>query len=139
VTRSINPGVARPNQTITVTLNVDVKEGERYYIIEEIPSKDLEIQNPGELIKDPNDHLKMVVIEDAADTAHAYTVKAPEAEGSYSIYGIYIIEGMETNATISGQSTIVVSSSPPMDTNIPIIIAIVIIIIVIVLVFYIKK
>ncbi len=111
VTRTVSPGVVAPGGTITVTLDVDVAPGERFYIIEETPPAGLIISDEGGLIKDPQGRLKLVKLQNAADTAYTYTLEAPDSEASYSFSGIYQIDGMDEPAKIGGQVAVSVSSS----------------------------
>ena len=137
ITRAISPTTAAPGDTVTVTLNVDVVSGERFYIIDETPPPGWEIQNEGELIKDPQGHLKIVTLQNAEDKAYTYLLKAPSSDGPYSFSGIYQIDGMDSPTRISGQSTVQVSFMA-VDMNIVIAFLVIIIVLILVIV-YLKR
>jgi len=139
ITRTISPVAVQPGGTITVTLTVDI-DAERFYIIEEVPPSGLGILGVGDLVRDPNDHLKLVVVQGAVDKTYSYALQAPNSEGTFTFSeGIYSMDGMDDPVAIAGQSTITVSSAATgIDSNLLIII-IVIIIIVIAVFLYMKK
>jgi hypothetical protein len=132
MTRAITPSVVQPHGVVTVTISVDVVSGERYYIIDETPPSELSIEYTGELIKDANDHLKMVQLQDAADKTYTYKMKAPETEGSYTFSGIYQIDGMDSPGTIAGDAKVTVSSAPAFALSPAVLLGVVVVIIVIV-------
>jgi hypothetical protein len=138
MTRTITPGVVAPEGMVTVTLTIDVQEGERFYAIDETPPSALAIGEIGDLRKDVNDHLKYVKLQNPFDTSFTYTMTAPETEGTYTFTGIYQIDGMEDPVEIGGQTTLTVSSST-LDTTTMLIIAVVVIIVIIVAIALVKK
>ena len=131
MSRTITPSVVQPGGEVTVTLVVKVSEGERYYLIDETPPIALEIEDIGELIKDTQNHLKIVKLQNAADKTYTYKLKAPDVEGIYEFSGIYQIDGMDQPADVSGASSVTVSSASAAMT--PMIIAAVVIIVVIII------
>lgn len=139
MTRTITPSVVQPGGEVTVTLDVKVSAGERYYLIDETPPPALSIMDTGELIKDTQDHLKIVQLQNAVDKSYTYTLKAPEAEGEYGFSGIYQIDGMEQPADVAGTSTLTVSSSPAGMDPITLVVVVVIAIVVIVAFLFLKK
>ena len=111
ITRSLASSVVAPGGEVAVTLDVKIASGERYYIIDEIPPAGWTIQDKGSLIKDSNNHLKMVVLQNPVDKKYTYVLKAPNEEGSYSFSGIYQVDKMDAPAEIGGPSEITVSSA----------------------------
>ena len=136
MSRTVTPATVQPGGTVTVTLTVDVAPGERYYIIDETPPAEMNIEEIGDLVKDNNDHLKIVQLQDAADRTYTYTLKAPGTEGTYTFSGIYQVDGMENPGTISGDSTVTVSSAPAVSVNMITIVAAVIVVILVIVVAY---
>lgn len=140
VTRSMTP--ATPGGEVTVTLTVDV-DGERFYAIDEDPPDGFEIVNAGDLVKDPSDHLKKVVFQNAADTTFSYILKAPTTIGEYSFSGIYQMDGMDSPADIGGFSSITIQQggTGPVDMTVGLIVGIIVVIVLVVIValFMLKK
>ncbi|MBN2331085.1 MAG: hypothetical protein JXC85_04665 [Candidatus Aenigmarchaeota archaeon] len=111
ITRNIYPAAVSPGDEVTVTLDVKVSAGERYYLIDETPPSELQIQDTGELIEDAQGHLKIVQLQNAADRSYTYRLKAPDAEGAFVFSGIYQIDGMDQPAEVAGASSLNVSSA----------------------------
>ncbi len=88
---------------IMVTLDVDIDEGERYFIIEEKPPSGWEILDSGELVEDSNGYLKFVQLQDATDMSFVYRLKKPATAYSENEFaGIYQIDGMDEPEDIGG-------------------------------------
>lgn len=111
ITRTISPTTVSPGGIITVTLDVNVND-ERFYIIEEIPPEpknDWVVTDKGEFHVDPQNHIKYVQLQNAADTSYTIQLRAPTTPGTYEFTGIYQMDGMDNPADISGQSMVTVS------------------------------
>jgi hypothetical protein len=140
MTRTITPAVVQPGGEVTVTIDVKVSAGERYYLIDETPPQALSIEDMGELIKDNQDHLKIVKLQDAADKSYTYTLKAPSAEGTYAFSGIYQMDGMEKPEQVGGATSLTVTSAAAFDfTTIAILSIVVIVLIIIVVLIFLKR
>jgi hypothetical protein len=108
VTRSISPAAVSPGGTITVTLDVGV-DNERFYIIEEIPPAGWVVTDKGQFHVDPENHIKYVQLQNAADASYTIQLRAPDTPGEYEFAGIYQMDGMDNHAAISGTSKVTVS------------------------------
>ncbi len=109
VSRSFSSTEIEPGQSITVTLTADITGGETYYAIDETLPSGWTISNPGTGNNDEAGHLKWVMIESAVDTAYTYTLTASGSGETTSFSGLYMFEGMKSEASVSGQSQVIVS------------------------------
>jgi len=137
ISRTVTPSVVKPGGEVTVTLDVKVVPGERYYLIDETPPADWTIQDTGELVQDANNHLKIVHLQNAADKTYTYVLTSPSSDGPYSFSGIYQIDGMDKPGQIAGPATVTVSSAA-FDSNI-LIVVVALIIAVAIVVLYLEK
>ena len=94
VTRSFSDNTPDQCSNLTVSLTVDVNEGETYYAIDEQVPSGWIISDPGTgYISEPG-RIKWILIMDAVDTVYQYKVMVPcDALGIYSFDGIYMFEG----------------------------------------------
>ncbi|MBW2989157.1 hypothetical protein KY358_02445, partial [Candidatus Woesearchaeota archaeon] len=110
VVRNFASGAVNPGNTLTVTLDVLIKGGEKYYAIDErIPAGFTVVDNGGGDQSEAGS-LKWVVIQDAAEITYAYTLKAPIQEGGYTFSGTYMFEGDNESKGILGNSLVNVTS-----------------------------
>ncbi len=103
------------------------------------PPQALTIEDIGELIKDTQDHLKIVQLQDAADKSYTYKLKAPDAEGIYEFSGIYQIDGMDQPADVGGASSLTVSSASAAMTPMTVAAVVIIVVIIIVVLLFLRK
>jgi hypothetical protein len=111
VTGDVPPGISRsfskttvaPGESFKLTINVIVAPGQTYYLFDEAVPQGFEVQAE----HDTKNHIKEIVIQDAASRTYEYTLKAPLAAGTYTFDGEYAVEGKDL-AKITGMTQIVV-------------------------------
>jgi len=109
ITREISKTSVNQNEEIQVRLIVSIKDGERFYSIEEkFPSQSQVVNNGGGKLNNLNTTLHWLVIQNAQDIVYTYTIKAPSNQGIYEFDGNYMLEGYTDPKKISGQNTITV-------------------------------
>ena len=100
----------------------------------------MSIYEIGELIKDGEDHLKIVQLQNAVDKTYTYKLIAPEEEGAYEFSGIYQIDGMDIPADVGGASSIKVAEAVPTALNVTsLIIVIVVSVIIVIVIIFLKR
>jgi len=109
VIRSFSSPTVSTNGQIDVTLNVFVLDGETFYAVEEyIPEGWVIISDGGGTTGNAN-KLAWVAfgsINLGPNTIITYTVQAPSSAGNYNFDGIYLFEGMSSEITTQGQTTV---------------------------------
>lgn len=113
VTRSLSATTVEPNSNLTVTLTVNITEGETYYAIDETTPSNWTISDPGTATTDEPGHLKWVVIQNATNTTHTYSLTAPAQEETTTLSGTYMFEGMAEETQIGGEKQVSVGSQGP--------------------------
>ncbi len=117
VTRVLPAGPVTPGSRVSVTLNVGIIPGDRFYLIEEIIPRGWTIIDSGDLVDagkinaSEAGHLKKAVISGADDTSYTYILEAPVSAGTYTFSGIFRIENMISEENIRGDNTIAVEVS----------------------------
>ncbi len=109
VTRSFSPTSVPAGGRLTVTLNVDVQSGEDFYAIDETYPSGWSLVSSGGMDSTQSSHLKEVDYSNPADTTHTYTLNAPSSTGSHSWSGQYMFEGMSSESSIGGSSSVTVT------------------------------
>jgi hypothetical protein len=104
VTRVLSSTDAVVGAPVTVQLYVNLNPGETYYLFDENVSKGLRATDRN---LSPDNHLRVVVLQDAVSTIERYSVVA-DAPGSYILDGEYAIEGNVSIQKIKGDSILVV-------------------------------
>jgi len=89
-----------PDTLLEVTLDVVIEKGQKYYVLDEIPPKDWKVLYSGDLVLDPDGHLKIVVVSGAKNATYAYILEVPHELGEYMFDGIYQMDGMEEKRSI---------------------------------------
>jgi len=115
LTRSFSSTSVGKGETITVSLDVVIRNGETFYVMEEyVPDGWTVIDAAGGQCS-PANRLCWVVISNAEDTTYTYTVQAPTSAGSYNFDGIYMFEGFSDQATTLGETSVDVIDLPDSD------------------------
>jgi len=115
ITRTL-PASASPGNLVSVTLDISITGGETYYIVDEMVPNGWTVADEGTGDSTDPGHVKWVVIQNARNTQYTYQARAPQTEGTYSFSGIYMFEGMKTEGTIGGQSSIAVAQASPFSS-----------------------
>ena len=110
IKRDVQKKNAKPGEIITITLDVSVKDDQTYYALEEYVPKDWVIVDSGGGASSDPHILNWVVFQNAQDTTHTYTVKAPNQEKDYTFSGIYIFNDLTEPTPIKGDTLIKVNS-----------------------------
>ena len=119
VTRDL-PASADAGATITVSLTVDVETDATYYVIDEIVPSGWTISDASGGDTTEPGHIKWAVIMDAADITYSYTVDVPaDATGACTFGGTYMFEGMADEATILGDTTVMVGDVDTVTRDLP--------------------
>lgn len=108
VSRSFSDTVIEVGTDLTVTLTVDVTNGETYYAIEETIPGGWVIKDAGTGSSNTGASLKWLVIEGAIDTTYTYVLTAPSSNEITSFSGSYMFEGMSSINEISGERDVTV-------------------------------
>jgi hypothetical protein len=105
------PSTVGTGSQLLVTLVVDVDAGETFYAIDEqYPSGWVVYGNGGMNASQPG-HLKIANISDASDTSFTYILTAPSSPGGHDWSGgIFMFEGMSTEASITGNDHVEVQA-----------------------------
>ncbi len=146
VTRSFS-GSVRPGEDLTVTLTVDVGDGETFYAIDELVPEGWIVKNIGTGSAEHQGHIKWVTIEGAENTTNSYTLTAPGTAETAVFSGTYMFESMDQEAEIAGtkQANVRQAVQQPTATPAPqqmdytLLIAVVAIVAVIVIAFIVLK
>ena len=104
---------------ITVSLVVDVQTGATYYGIDEIVPSGWTVTSAtdGGDYTSTAGHVMWAVTSGAADKVYSYTVDVPAvALGTYMFDGIYAFEGMAAEATIIGDTAVMVVTGVEYDS-----------------------
>ncbi len=112
VSRNFSETTVEIDSNVTVTLTVDITGSETYYAIDEsIPTgwTVAYADNEPDSIQQSG-HIKLVVIENATNTTHTYILTAPNQAETTTFLGIYMLEGMNNEAQISGENQVTVAS-----------------------------
>jgi len=117
VNRAVSPNPVEANNDLTVTLDVGILPGDRFFIIDEvIPGGGWTIIDSGSFFDagtanaSEAGHLKMVVIQGAGDTSYDYTIRAPATPNTYTfVGGTFQVDGMNNTQTIGGEFSVMVS------------------------------
>lgn len=110
VTRTFSKTQAGTGEEITVNLTVSVTGGETYYVVDDTyPAGWIVTSTTGNTSQPP--HVKFAVSQGVASTNHTYKIRAPSQEGTYSFSGIYVFEGMSSEAQVLGQYQVDVAAS----------------------------
>jgi hypothetical protein len=104
---SLNPDAC---STINVSINVDVTEGDTYYIIDEIFPSNWTILNSGTGNTLQAGHIKWSVLSGAIDTQYNYSITAPCSLGTHFFSGEYGFNDGIIHQ-ISGQTSVVTSDN----------------------------
>ncbi len=107
ISRSLSAQSISVGQTVTVTLNVSIRNGETYYAIDEVIPSGMTVSNAGTGNTTYTGHIRWVVIENAANTLYTYVLSAGTS-GSKVFNGTYMVEGMTNEVLISGTNSLTV-------------------------------
>jgi len=114
VSRDIPDGTVAPGGRVSITLNIGVLSGDRFYLIDEVIPSGWTIYSSGSLVDagtvnaSEAGHLKTVVTSGVSDTSYTYTIKAPSTTGTHVFSGTYQIDGMDDPQNMDGESSITV-------------------------------
>lgn len=114
VTRSFSSTTVQPGADLTVTLTVDITGAETFYAIDErIPTtpSGWTVKDKGTGNTEHTGHVKWVEFQGAKDTTVTYTLTAPSQTGTATFPGIYMFEGMPSEAQIAGQNQVSVGAT----------------------------
>ena len=107
VTRSFSDSTPEQCSELTISLTVDINEGETYYAIDEHVPSGWVISDPGTGDTSQPGHIKWVILMSAVDTIYTYNVTVPcDALGIYSFGGIYMFENDTSEQTILGETDV---------------------------------
>ena len=118
ITRSFSSSSVGKGETITVNLDVVIRNGETFYLLEEYVPVGWTVIDANGGQCSPANRLCWVVISNAEDTTYTYTVQAPSSTGSYTFDGIYMFEGFSVSATTLGETSVdVIDQCPECDVD----------------------
>ena len=91
-----------------IELNVEINEGETYYLIDEVIPEGwnvLSASDGGSYEAFPG-HIRWVVIQNACDKIYSYKLEIPDDVGRGVFHGLYMGEGDKVEQPITGESVI---------------------------------
>jgi hypothetical protein len=120
VSRDLPAGDQAPSTTITVELDITVDSATFYAIDEVVPTGwTVTSATDGGNYTGQAGHVKWVVIDGATDKTYSYTVEIPSnASGTYPFDGIFMMNTMAGNETITGDTEVNVVSGGPEEPNV---------------------
>ncbi len=105
ITRSFNINTISPNQELEVTINVDLDENDKFYVIEEhVPNGFTVVDNNG-ADNTISNILVWIEFQNPGDITYKYVVKATANTGNYEFDGNYTISNPNVKA-IQGDKNI---------------------------------
>ncbi len=104
VTRVISQDVVNVGDTVDVKLYINLGDNKSYYVAEEEVPAEFEVLDKD---TDPNNHLKLINIQNPQDNIYEYNVRATEP-GTFTFSGVYAFDGIDSPVPIIGDKVIIV-------------------------------
>jgi hypothetical protein len=110
VSRSLSSKTIAPDEQIEITLSVDVRNKETYFVIEEYLPLGWTVISDGGGATNEENKLSWLVFGmfPVSDSNIKYTLRASSLIGEYNFEGIYQFEGMNNEANILGDTTVTI-------------------------------
>jgi len=105
ITRNFSSSTLNIGEMLTVTINIYLRNGETYYVLEDQIPLGFDIIDSGSGNTSTPNYIKWIEYQDAQSTSYTYILNATQA-GNYTFTGEYFIEGFSDISEIGGDNLV---------------------------------
>lgn len=105
ITRSFSASEIGSGEIFSVSYNIHLESGQRFYTLEDKVPDGFEILD---CVHSQNNKIKLYSLEATENEVQNCAIKAPSLTGTYAFSGEYSFEGLDNLASVEGENSIVV-------------------------------